>query len=64
MVIPAPRERLAGCIWLPRIIAKARLQQLGQLPREYQARFGAPSSVDIDCDEGRDRLAAKPWEST
>jgi hypothetical protein len=46
MVIPAPRERLADCVWLPRIIAKARLQQAGKLPPEYMARFGAPSSVD------------------
>jgi hypothetical protein len=46
MVIPAPRERLADCIWLPRIIAKARLQRIGKLPPEYVARFLAPSSVD------------------
>jgi hypothetical protein len=46
MVIPAPRDRLANCIWLPRIIAKARMLRVGQLPPEYAARFGAPSSVD------------------
>jgi hypothetical protein len=46
MVIPAPRERSADCVWLPRIIAKARLERVGKLPQEYAARFGAPSSVD------------------
>jgi len=46
MVIPAPRERLADCIWLPRIVARARLQRIGKLPPEYAARFGAPGSVD------------------
>jgi hypothetical protein len=46
IVIPAPRERLADCVWLPRIIAKARLLRVGKLPPEYVARFGAPSSVD------------------
>jgi hypothetical protein len=37
---------LADCIWLPRITAKGRLLQAGQLPPDYMLRFGAPSSVD------------------
>jgi hypothetical protein len=46
MPLPAPRDQLAGCIWLPRITAKARLFQSGQLPPEYAARFGVRDGVD------------------
>jgi putative intracellular protease/amidase len=46
MRIPAPREKLAGCDWLPRILAKARLLEQGQLPAEYAARFCDASGVD------------------
>jgi hypothetical protein len=46
MKIPSPRETLAGCIWLPRILAKARLFKSGELPPEYAARFGHPGGVD------------------
>jgi hypothetical protein len=46
MPIPAPRDRLADCVWLPRIIAKARLQRVGKLPPEYEVRFGGPGGVD------------------
>ena len=45
--IPAPREKLAGCIWLPRILVKARLLQRGELPTEYGARFCHPTGVDM-----------------
>lgn len=44
--IPAPRDTLAGCTWLPRLIAKARLQLAGDLPPEYAARFCHPTGVD------------------
>jgi hypothetical protein len=33
-------------MWLPRIIAKARLLQSGALPSEYEARFCHPAGVD------------------
>jgi hypothetical protein len=44
--LPAPRDQLAGCIWLPRILTKARLQANSQLPSEYAARFCHPTGVD------------------
>ena len=44
--LPNPRERLAGCIWLPRIVAKARLALGGALPPEYNERFCHPTGVD------------------
>jgi hypothetical protein len=46
MVIPSPRERLANCIWLPRIIAKGRLLRAGKLAPEFVARFGVANGVD------------------
>lgn len=46
MRLPSPRERLASCVWLPRILAKARLLQRNELPPEYAARFGHPTGVD------------------
>ena len=46
MIVPPPRQQLANCMWLPRIIAKARLLREGRLPPEYLARFGAPNGVD------------------
>jgi hypothetical protein len=44
--LPAPKDRLAGCIWLPRILAKARLLQRGELPPAYAERFCHPTGVD------------------
>jgi hypothetical protein len=46
MKLPRPSDRLAGCVWLPRILAKARQWQRGELPPEYAARFGHASGVD------------------
>ena len=46
MRLPSPRDQLAGCIWLPRIIAKARLTKQGALAPEYAARFCHPTGVD------------------
>lgn len=46
MKLPAPRAQLGGCIWLPRILAKARMLQRGELPAEYEARFCHPTGVD------------------
>ncbi|CAM2768660.1 DUF5069 domain-containing protein [Rariglobus hedericola] len=46
MKLPAPREQLAGCVWLPRILAKARLLNAGELAPDYAARFGHASGVD------------------
>jgi hypothetical protein len=46
MELPPPKSQLAGCMWLPRIIGKARLIATGRLPPDYEARFGHPSGVD------------------
>jgi hypothetical protein len=46
MKIPSPRESLAGCVWLPRILTKGRRLQAGSLPPEYAARFCHATGVD------------------
>jgi len=46
MNLPRPSDRLADCVWLPRIIAKARLVSSGSLPDEFVQRFCHPSGVD------------------
>jgi hypothetical protein len=37
---------MASCIWLPRILAKARLLQADMLPDDYMLRFCAATGVD------------------
>jgi hypothetical protein len=44
--LPPPRDKLAGCVWLARIVAKARLLRSGRLPPDYTSRFGHPGGVD------------------
>jgi len=46
MKFPSPREKLAGCVWLPRILAKARLFQAGKLPPDYAANLCSPGRTD------------------
>ncbi|MGD0060167.1 MAG: DUF5069 domain-containing protein [Verrucomicrobiia bacterium] len=46
MKLPGPREQLAGCVWLPRILAKARLLKSGALSPDCEARFCHPTGVD------------------
>ena len=46
MKLPNPRDTLAGCVWLPRFLAKARQIQAGTLPPEFEARFCHPTGVD------------------
>lgn len=46
MNLPLPEAQLAGCVWLPRIIAKARALRKGELPEDYVIRFGAVDGVD------------------
>jgi len=46
MKLARPSEKLAGCVWLPRILGKARLLQAGALPPDYSARFCHPNGVD------------------
>lgn len=41
-----PREALAGCIWLPRVIDKCRLHFTGALPPDYQIAFCSPHGID------------------
>lgn len=44
--LPLPSERLFDCCWLPRILAKAKAFQSGQLDPAYKAAFCGPGSVD------------------
>lgn len=45
--LPKPADAsIAGCVWLARIVAKARLLRAGQLPPEYAERFCHASGVD------------------
>ena len=46
MNLPRPADQLADCVWLPRIIAKARHLAAGTLTDDYAARFGHASGVD------------------
>src|SRR5580704_8777414 len=66
MKFPHPREKLAGCVWLPRILAKARLFQAGKLPPDYAANLCSPGKTDsffmAHFDLSReDVLAAAAW---
>ena len=44
--LPEPTEKLAGCVWLPRFIAKVRLHDAGKLNEDYQLAFCHPRGVD------------------
>jgi hypothetical protein len=44
--LPLPRAKLAGCMWLARIVTKARLYKAHSLPAEYAERFCHPTGVD------------------
>lgn len=46
MQLPGPRTQLAKCVWLPRIIAKARALARGELPPAYQMPFCHQLGVD------------------
>lgn len=46
MNIPAPSDELAGCVWLPRILFKARALKQGTLPAGYAERFCHPTGLD------------------
>ena len=46
MKLPSPTEELAGVVWLPRILAKARQLQGGVLQEDYAASFCNPKGVD------------------
>ena len=46
MKLPAPQDTLANCVWLPRLLAKARRLKAGSLPPDYAARFCHPTGVD------------------
>ncbi len=41
-----PMEMLAGCVWLARLVDKARLQKAGNLPMDYAQFLGHPRGVD------------------
>lgn len=41
-----PLDTLAGCVWLPRFIDKARLNFAGALPADYQRAFCSPLGID------------------
>lgn len=44
--LPQPTEKLAGCVWLPRFIAKVRLHEAGILDGDYQLAFCHSRGVD------------------
>lgn len=44
--LPRPVGRLAGCVWLPRLIFKARQFAAGELSPEFAVRFCHPTGVD------------------
>jgi len=44
--LPGPRKELAGCVWLPRILGKARHWHAGSLPADYAMVFCHPKGVD------------------
>jgi hypothetical protein len=44
--LPRATDRLAGSMWLPRILAKARLLARGELPEDDVSRFCHPTGVD------------------
>ncbi|HEY1792546.1 MAG TPA: DUF5069 domain-containing protein [Opitutaceae bacterium] len=46
MKISAPQAKLAGCVWVARIMDRARALRAGTLPGPYAARFCKPDSVD------------------
>ncbi len=46
MKLSRPTDRLAGCVWLPRILSKARHLRCGTLPADYVANFCHPKGVD------------------
>lgn len=46
MKLPRPHDKLAGCIWLPRFIAKARHHFAGTLAADYQRAFCSPLGID------------------
>ncbi|MDQ8202944.1 DUF5069 domain-containing protein [Pelagicoccus sp. SDUM812003] len=46
MIPPAPTETLANCMWLPRILGKARLIASGQLPESFARLFCSPHGMD------------------
>lgn len=41
-----PHDTLAGCMWLPRFIDKARHHSSGTLPRDYQRAFCSSMGMD------------------
>lgn len=44
--LPAPRDTVAGCMWLPRLLAKARAHRAGTLPPAYARPFGHAAATD------------------
>ena len=45
-MLPPPRAKLAGCLWLPRLVSKARFMAINRLPPENARRFCHPEGVD------------------
>jgi hypothetical protein len=46
MILPAPTTTAAGCMWLPRLMAKVRAAQAGTLPPAYADVLGHPLGMD------------------
>jgi hypothetical protein len=44
--LPKPTDQLAGCVWLPRLIAKVRRHHEGRLEGDYLLALCHPRAVD------------------
>ncbi len=46
MKLPHPEDKLAGCVWLPRLAAKVRVHLAGGMPLSYRVAVGSRIGVD------------------
>ena len=45
----SPKEMTRGMMYFPRMLAKIRLHQRGELHEDYHKNFGAPRTADSAC---------------
>ena len=46
MDLPHPKEKLAECVWLPRLVAKTRAFLSDELPSSYRIALGSRIGID------------------
>ena len=46
MILRRPHDQLAGCVWLPRFVDKARQHLADTLPPDYRRAFGHALATD------------------